>query len=82
VFFLCDQNLLENFSVFVKSKNMPVVDLLDYENTSEKNAEYEQYKKNWLYLYNIPEIKDAFDKLYQKDYELINKVNFFEVNLS
>ena len=82
VFFLCDQNLFENFSGFVKSKNMPVVDLRDHENTSEKDAEYEQYKKNWLYLYNMPEIKDAFDKLYQKDYELINKVNFFKVNLS
>ena len=82
VFFLCDQNLLENFSGFAKSKNMPVVDLRDFENVGEKNAEYEQYKKNWLYLYSIPEIKDAFDKVYQKDYELINKVNFFKVNLA
>lgn len=83
VFFRCDQFLFDNFRAFVSDHNMSVIDYNMYQNASEKNSEYLQYKENWLTLYNnVPRVKHAFDTAYQKDYELFNTVDFFQGNFA
>lgn len=78
VFFKVNDQLSKNVSCLFKQHKLPSIEVPQNVNVSNLNYETNQAIDNWKKLLQLERYKEIFQKIYKKDYELIDQVDFYE----
>jgi hypothetical protein len=74
VFFYCDDNLSKNVEHYFKLQGFDVATPTPI---NERPKEYDEQSHAWEKILNTPKYFEIFKQHFQKDYDLINSVNFY-----
>jgi hypothetical protein len=79
VFFYCDNSLSINFSHYLKLHNFPAIPAPNMANVGPNDQVMQQAKQSWKSILDQPEYAKIFKQVYQNDFDLIEKAQFYRI---
>lgn len=79
VFFYCDNSLSVNFSHYLKSHGFPLIPAPKMANIGNNDPTTLLAKQSWKNILAKPECIKIFEQVYQNDYDLIEKAQFYRI---
>jgi hypothetical protein len=79
VFFYCDDTLSVNFSHYLKSHSFPEITAPKMSNVGTSDQTTLLAKQSWKSILDRPECMKVFKQVYQNDYDLIEKAQFYRI---